>query len=300
MQVSACAYSLQPRDQARVQIGPGPEQAQPAAPYTSLYIPYAMMTSLAYTGADHLNADRCPDPASLDAPNDSPANAWMRSLRANHWRCVFGLSEAQPCPRRYPNCRPFNGPDLQVWRRNDTPCSEVVIAYRGLNLRDPVDWPNLRWLFKLSRFGDAAQIDGILAASGCRAAGRVIAAGHSLGGGYAEDGAYANRRVRYVYAFNAFPVASLDLDPSIRNQRGLGIDLVHEVGDLFSVLRLFRPASACNPRVRIVRFNLIPFGPPIIAHNIDALTLNMFDVSRGVRAKPALAYRAAAHCASSS
>jgi hypothetical protein len=64
------------------------------------------------------------------------------------------------------------------------------------------------------------------------------------------------------------------------------------VGDLFSVLRLFRPASACNPRVRVVRFNLIPFGPPIIAHNIDALTLNMIDVSRGARAKPALAYRA--------
>jgi hypothetical protein len=145
----------------------------------------------------------------------------MRSLQANRWRCVFGLSEARPCPRRYPNCRPFNGPDVHVWRRNDTPCSEVVIAYRGLNLRNPADWPNFHWLFKLSRSGDAAQIDGILAASGCRAAGRVIAAGHSLGGGYAEDGAYAHRRVRYVYAFNAVPVASLDLDPDIAIARGL-------------------------------------------------------------------------------
>jgi hypothetical protein len=46
-----------------------------------------------------------------------------------------------------------------------------------------------------------------------------------------------------------------------------------------------------------VRFNLIPFGLPVIAHSIDALTLRMVDVSRGASARPALAYRAAAHCA---
>jgi hypothetical protein len=46
MQLDACGNSLQPRDEVRVRIGLGPEQAQPAAPYAALYLPYAMISSL--------------------------------------------------------------------------------------------------------------------------------------------------------------------------------------------------------------------------------------------------------------
>lgn len=295
VQLGACGYSPQPRDEVRVRIGLGPEQAQPAGPYAALYLPYAMMSSLAYTRTEKLNADLCPDPAALNGQADAAAHAWMHSLQARNWRCVFGLSEMRPCPRRYPNCRPFDGPDLQVWRRNAS-CSEVVIAYRGVNLRDPTDWPNLRWMLKLPRLGEDPQIDGMLATSGCRAAGKVIAVGHSLGGGHAEEAAYANGRIRYVYAFNNAPVFGF-IDPMTRarNQNGLGIDRVHEAGDLLTEAGLFWRTSSCNPRIRTVQFNLVPVGLPIVEHNIDTLTINMVDVARGT-GRPVLAYRDAARC----
>ena len=41
VQLGACGYSPQPRDEVRVRVGLGPEQAQPAAPYAALYLPYA-------------------------------------------------------------------------------------------------------------------------------------------------------------------------------------------------------------------------------------------------------------------
>lgn len=294
-QLSACGY--QPRDQVRVRVGSGPEQVQPAGPYAALYLPYAMMTSLAYTPAEQLNADLCPEPALVGRQSD--AAAWMRSLQARNWRCVFGLSEMRPCPRRYPNCRPFDGPDLHVWRRNTAPC-EVVIAYRGVNLREPGEWPNLRWMFKPPRSGEDTQIEGLLAASGCRAARNAVTAGHSLGGGHAEAAAYANGHIRYAYTFNSVPVIGfIDAQTRHRNRQGLGVDVVHEAGDFLPLLRLLQPASDCNPRVRIVRFNVIPFGLPIIEHNIDAVTRSMAEISRGWHNKPALAYRDAVRCAAS-
>ncbi len=297
VQLGACGNSLQPRDEVRVRVGLGPEQAERAAPFAALYLPYAMMSSLAYTRAEKLNVDLCPDPASFSkGQDDAAASAWMRSLQARNWRCVFGLSEMRPCPRRYPNCRPFDGPDLQVWRRNASACGEVVIAYRGVNLRDPTDWPSLRWMLKLPRFGEDPQIDGMLAASGCGAATKVIAVGHSLGGRHAEEAAYANGRIRYVYAFNNAHVFGF-VDPATRarNQKGLGIDRVHEAGDLLTVSSVFWPASSCNPRIRIVQFNLTPVGLPIMEHNINTLTANMVEVARG-NGKSALAYRDAARC----
>jgi hypothetical protein len=194
-QLGACALVPQPRDEVWVRIGSGPLQSHRAEPYASLYLPYAMMSSLAYTRREKLNADLCPDPALL--AKDSQATEWIKALHARKWRCVFGLSDRQACPRRYPDCRRIDVPDLQVWRRSDPFCSEIVVAYRGINLLDPSDWPNLRWAVKFpSRFDEYEQmqwqIDGIVGKSGCRAAGRIIAVGHSLGGGYAEEAAYAN------------------------------------------------------------------------------------------------------------
>ena len=305
-QLGACAIlSDQPRDEVRVTIGPEPFQAHRAEPYASLYVSYAMISSLAYTGRQNLNPDLCPEPASFDREKDAEAIAWMRSLKARKWTCMLGLSETLPCPRRYRNCNSTGIPDLQVWRRDDPFCSELVIAFRGVNLLDPSDWLYLRWL--APRFDPyqqvRARIETIAAITGCRRPGtRIIAVGHSLGGGLAEATAYTDGRIRYVYAFNSFPVGGfIGPDPAVqaRNKIGLGIDNVYEAGEIAEIPRLLLkgPGTACNPRIRTVQFNLIPIGLPIQKHKIDTLTMNMFELSRrGISPRSALGYAAAARC----
>jgi hypothetical protein len=81
-------------------VGVGPLQAHRAEPYASLYVSYAMISSLAYTPRQNLNQDLCPEAASFDKDKDAEAIAWMRSLNARKWNCVLGLSETLPCPRR--------------------------------------------------------------------------------------------------------------------------------------------------------------------------------------------------------
>src|SRR3984893_4758123 len=139
-QLGACAILTdQPRDEVRVRVGVGPLQAHRAEPYASLYVSYAMISSLAYTRRQNLNQDLCPEAASFDKDKDAEAIAWMRSLNARKWNCVLGLSETLPCPRRYRDCNSIGIPDLQVWRRDDPFCSELVIAFHGVNLLDPSD-----------------------------------------------------------------------------------------------------------------------------------------------------------------
>jgi hypothetical protein len=306
-QLGACAYP-QSRNEVRVRVGLAAEEARRAEPFASLYLPYAMMSSLAYTRPEKSNADLCPDPALLDRQSDAAAIAWIGALHARKWHCVFGLAEKQACPRRYPDCRPLDVPDLLVWKRSDPACSEIVIAYRGLNLRDPGDWLNLRWAVRLARADDyqriEAHVDGIIGKAGCRGA-HIIAAGHSLGGGYAEKAAHANGRIRYVYAFNSYPVSGLiDPDPAARerNKVGLGIDDVYEAGEILTIPRLLitgLASSDCNPRIRLVRFNMIPIGLPVEKHQIDTLTFNMAELSaRGAAsAKSAMGYADAWRCA---
>jgi hypothetical protein len=303
-QLGACATD-QPRDEVHVRVGPEPFQAYRAEPYASLYVQYAMISSLAYTGRQNLNPDLCPEPASLDRQKDAEAIAWMRSLNARKWKCLFGLSETLPCPRRYLNCNSTGIADLQVWRRDDPFCSELVIAFRGVNLLDPSDWFYLRWL--APRFDPyqqvQARIETIAAMTGCLRAGtRMVAVGHSLGGGLAEATAYTDGRIRYVYAFNSFPVGGfVGSDPAVqaRNKIGLGVDNVYEAGEIADIpqLLLKGPGTACNPRIRTVQFNLIPFGLPIEKHRIDTLTMNMLELSRrGISPRSALGYAAAARC----
>jgi hypothetical protein len=73
-------------------------QAHRAEPYASLYVSYAMISSLAYTPRQNLNQDLCPEATSFDKDKDAEAIAWMRSLNARKWNCVLGLSETLPCP----------------------------------------------------------------------------------------------------------------------------------------------------------------------------------------------------------
>jgi hypothetical protein len=303
-QLGSCAtITDQPRDEVRVRVGPQPFQAYRAEPFASLYISYAMMSSLAYTGRQNLNLDLCPEYTSFDPQKDAEAIAWMRSLNAKKWHCLFGLSETLPCPRRYLECNPSGIPDLQVWRRDD--CSELVVAFRGVNLLDPSDWLYLRWLFP--RFDPyqqvSAQVENIAAISGCRrAATRMVAVGHSLGGGLAEATAYADGRIRYVYEFNTFPAGGfVGPDPMVqaRNKIGLGIDNVYEAGEFAHLpqLLLQGPGTVCNPHVRTVQFNLVPIGLPIEKHKIDTFTVNMLELAqRGISGAWAAGYVAAARC----
>jgi hypothetical protein len=73
------------------------------------------------------------------------------------------------------------------------------------------------------------RIETIAAMTGCRHAGtRIVAVSHSVGGGLAEATAYTNGRIRYVYAFNSFPVGGFfGPDPAVqaRNKIGLGVDI---------------------------------------------------------------------------
>ena len=305
-QLGACAsLSNQPRNEVRVRVGPEPERAYRAEPYAALYAPYAMMSSLAYTGRDNLNRDLCPEPALFDRHNDAHATAWIRSLNGKKWQCVFGLSETLPCPHRYRDCNPLGVPDLQVWRRDNPSCNELVIAFRGIKLMDPSDWSYLRWLLPRLDENESmqARVEDIATKTGCRRAGtKIIAVGHSLGGGLAEETAYANGRIRYVYAFNAFPVAgfvSADSPVPARNKIGLVVENVYEAGEILDIPRLLLkgPATSCNPQIRTVKFNLIPFGLPIEKHRIDTLTINMLELSRhGISARSAEGYRPAAQC----
>lgn len=303
-QLGACAnLTDQPRDEVRVRIGTGPVQSHRVDPFASLYVPYAMMSSLAYTERQNLTADHCPEPALLDRDKDAQAIAWIRSLNGRKWHCLFGLSERLPCPRRYLDCNTIGVPDVQVWRRNNSFCSEIVIVFRGINLMDPGDWSRLRWL--VPRFDHYEQIQAYLeriaAKTGCHRGTKLIAVGHSLGGGLAEEAAHANGRIRYVYAFNSFPVWGFaGPEARRRNAIGLGIDNVYEAGEIVAIPRLLlkQPDTSCNPRVRTVQFNLIPVGLPIEKHRIDTLTMNLVEFSRrGVSARSAMAYRDAVRCA---
>jgi hypothetical protein len=305
-QLCACAsLSDQPRNEVRVNVGPEPVRAYRAEPYASLYLSYAMMSSLAYAGHQSLDPDFCPEFASLDRKKDAETISWMRSLKAKKWQCLFGLSETLPCPRRYPSCHQVGVPDLQVWRRSDPFCAELAIVFRGVDLMNPADWPYLRWL--VPRFDQYDQIqtlvDRVAINSGCRRAStRVVAVGHSLGGGLAEAAAYANGRIRYVYGFNAFPVAGfIGPKPATwsRNKIGLGIDNVYESGEILAFPRLLvmGPGTSCNPRTRTVQFNLIPFGLPVEKHQIKTLAANMVELSRhGSNAQPAMAYHNVPSC----
>jgi len=228
VQLGACAaLSNQPRDEVRVRVGPEAERPYRAEPYAALYSSYAMMTSLAYTRREYLNRDLCPDQSLLDRENGAQAIEWMRSLNGKKWHCLFGLSETLPCPHRYRDCNPRGTPDLQVWRRDNPFCNELVIAFRGVNLMDLSDWLYLRWLLPRIDESESMQVrvEGIAAKTGCHRAGKkIIAAGHSLGGGLAEETAYSNGRIRYVYAFNAFPVAeSFTPDSSVRALNKIGL-----------------------------------------------------------------------------
>jgi pimeloyl-ACP methyl ester carboxylesterase len=320
--LSACAS--QPRDQVRVAIGSGPSEYQAARSYAALYVPYAMMATAAYSDPAVLNAEHCPDPAKLvnralakdeaDFAFHKRVHSWIANLQVRKWECQFGVVGSLPCPPRNPQCKLIGGLEFHVWRRVDNGCREVAIAFRGTDRNDLGDWQsNFRWLHRLApRFDQYDQVReniGMIVrrieASGCSSPNaRFVAVGHSLGGGLAEQVGYAHPRIRYVYAFDPSPVTGFfDVSALLRAAYNAdhGIDRAYESGEILSLPRHFiediYPPSTCDPRVRIVRFNLLS-GSPVEQHSMEGLTENLrFSAAmRGQPLRPVEGYNAAARC----
>jgi dienelactone hydrolase len=321
-QLAACA--MLPREEVSITVGAGQAQTEMAKNYASLYLPYGMMATAAYSDRNVLNSQNCPDIAKLGNRSLSKDDAdfgfhqkvrdWVVDLNADNWECRFGMVGALRCPPSLPQCNPTSGLEFHVWRRMDKGCREVVIAFRGTDRNDLGDWQsNFRWLRRLEPKFDEydqvrthmQQIIERIESEGCRGPNVTVATtGHSLGGGLAQQAAYANPRVRYVYAFDPSPVTGFfDVSALQRDENivGLGIDRAYEEGEILSLPRhiiedQFLP-PACNPRIRHIRFNLFT-GGPLAQHRMDELVEDMRLSAHEPGADPRLAagYVAAREC----
>lgn len=317
--LAACASK--PSTKVSVGIGTDAYVDEDAPAYAALYLPYAQMAALAYSGENFVDKSGgsgtlCPRTDLLldaglaatptQAGDNKRAAAWAQKLRSE-WRCLFGQIGIDDCPK---GMKCLGGLALQVWRRND--CKEAVIAFRGSESRDLGDWvSNLRW-FVVSRYFDQydqvrRDINAILkkiAQSGC-VPPRIIATGHSLGGGLAQHAAYADGRINYVYAFDPSPVTGiLDVpwDTRAKTIERFGTDRVYESGEILSPVRYIAsgifPSSSCRPRVRIVRFSTVPEGSLVERHKIAKFIEGMTELSRAYQKKAPLpvAYADATSC----
>ena len=307
--LTACAS--QPRDEVRVAIGSGVSVSDGVRSYAALYVPYAMMATAAYSDRNVLNLHNCPDPVRLanralarddaDFAFHQTVRTWVAHLQGQKWECRFGVVGALPCPQRNPQCKLVDGLEFHVWRRMGSSCREVVIAFRGTDRNDLGDWQsNFRWLHRLQpKFDQYDQVrENIgtivrrIEAAGCSGANvQFVAVGHSLGGGLAEQVGYAHPKIRYVYAFDPSPVTGFfDVSALVRAEynKGHGIDRAYESGEILSLPRqIFEgiyPPSACDPRIRIVRFNLLT-GSGVAQHNMVGLTQNL-QLSAALRTQP--------------
>jgi hypothetical protein len=252
------------------------------------------MAALAYANPPYQTAN-CPDARKLAVPRPGAseleqrfverARGWLRDLQPE-WTCVYGHVGQLPCPAAAPDCRPVGGLQFHVWRRKD--CSEGVIAFRGSDRGDLGDWlSNFRPFLRLLPIADEYEQVSLHAreiVTRATCAGRatpVVAVGHSLGGGLAQQASYNDERIRYVYGFDPSPITGffdVALPQRTRALQNLGIDRVYESGEILSSPRyliggILNP-RACNPRVRLVRFNTEPLGRPAAQHDISKLTLN--------------------------
>jgi pimeloyl-ACP methyl ester carboxylesterase len=305
--VSACAS--QSRDDVQIRVGTGETKIEPATKYVSLYAPYAMMATMAYTDQPVRNAQGCPDIVRLGqranaASDDELAfhgtvRGWVKSLNQNRWECHFGHFGSLGCPTRNPDCNASTGLEFHVWRRMDGGCREVVIAFRGTDRKDRGDWQsNFRWVKRLvPRFDQYDQVREHIGRvvqqierGGCNGAGtRFVSVGHSLGGGLAQQAAYAHPRIRYVYAFDPSPVTGFfDISELLRDKHmhRLGIDRAYESGEILAlprhILEDIYPPAACGPSVRTIRFNLLS-GRPVSQHSIQDLADQMHEMARKQR-----------------
>ena len=203
--------------------------------------------------------------------------------------------------------RVLDGLGIQIWARRRNPCSEMVVAFRGTDFNQSDDWlSNLRWVTRILPLHDQYEqvrehVDGLIDEAirklGCTPE-RIVAVGHSLGGGLAQHAAYAQLPrpgrppIKRVYAFGPSFVTG-SLDRAIQGERrtaalsGLRIDRVYEHGEILAYARLLQrqvyPPTACDPQIRLVRFNLLN-GSVMTQHNLARLTRGFLRVSNGALA----------------
>ncbi len=252
LSLAGCAgvFLNQKPDEVIVRVNDKPEIYTDVA-VASAYAPYARLAALAY--------------------EDNPKLAGWTRIPLKPYVCPDGHI-----------CAGEVGQQLWI-RRAGGACVQAAIVFRGTVASSVDDWlANFHWLHRLTPFDDyydqaRGSIAGIVATAqklGCK---NIIAVGHSLGGGLAQHISYANKNVTTVYAFDpSFVIGTGDLNElGLKNYReGRMFDYVYEHGEILAVLRFigrqFSPYSACNPRIRTVRFNTLT-GSLINQHRIGAL-----------------------------
>lgn len=297
---------------AYVREGIGYDRRAHARDYAKLYLPYARMSTVAYTEPEDQTSANCPDlrkltssqskTAQVDAERHRAIVHWTQKLSSENWKCRTGRVGPLPCPKGQPNCWRIGGLQLHVWVQSKGGATgKCVVAFRGTDWRQASDWvSNFRWLRGVFRTYD--QYDQVRAhirkivAENC-GGGAVFATGHSLGGGLAQFAAYNDAKFRYVYAFDPSPVTGFDVpahDPLRHKRRGyqLGIDRVHEQGEVLAGLRFFIGGSLtpqeCQPLTRSVRFNTLR-GSLVQQHSIAGLTGTMATLASDPKSNPAAA-----------
>jgi pimeloyl-ACP methyl ester carboxylesterase len=196
--------------------------------------------------------------------------------------------------------RLLDGLGIQIWMRRD--CSEMVVAFRGTDFHQSDDWlSNFRWVTRVLPLHDQYEqarehvdlmIDAAIAKRGCTPR-RITAIGHSLGGGLAQHAAYSQigrkgrPNITRVYAFDPSFVTGFR-DRALRGERldravrGLRIDRIYEHGEILAYPRFFlrqiETPAACDPQVRLVRFNLLT-GSVGEQHSMSALTRKLIEAS---------------------
>jgi pimeloyl-ACP methyl ester carboxylesterase len=182
----------------------------------------------------------------------------------------------------------------------------VAVAFGGTVFKSGKDWKsNLRWFIPhhndeytqiVNEFGPAFVKEVVRREQEPEWAflsnAKIYATGHSLGGGLAQQFAYSlpldSRvpRVSKVFAFDPSPVTgfySLPENTRNENSNGLEIDRIYERGEILALLRSLEnfvyPASAINPKIRQVRYNLFS-RRPISGHSMTDLACKLIEASR--------------------
>lgn len=279
LQLAGCATFVPFQSAGTVLVGVADKpEFYDARPVAAAYAKYAVIAARAY---DNPGAEK----------NFGESEGEARKAIAG-WRIEKSWTKFD-CPRDRV-CTFYGGLGVQLWvQRSQGICRAAVIAFRGTDLTSYDDWvANLHWFHSgvgiYDQYDQARDNISVIVREaerrGCT--GKIVAVGHSLGGGLAQHVAYAHAKIRTVYAFDpSFVVGIGDIAPELlaRNRKDRYFDYVYEQFEILAfpraIVRLFHPYSACNPRIRTVRFNTLS-GTGFSRHRIEDLAKTMVQLSR--------------------